>query len=86
VEGLTLIDDQNRRRVLIANLLSEEQQVKIKTGLCRARIRYLDERNAEEAMRSPESFQKTPGEQVESEAGKIGLKLLPFAFASVDIL
>ena len=86
VEGLTLIDDQNRRRILIANLLSEEQEVKIKTGLCRARIRYLDERNAEEAMRSPETFQEAPGEQVESEAGKIGLKLLPFAFASVDIL
>jgi D-apionolactonase len=85
VEGLTLIDDQNHRRVLIGNLLAEEQEVKIKTGLCRARIRYLDERNAEEAMRSPESFQEAPGEQVESDAGKIGLKLLPFALASVDI-
>ena len=56
VEGLTLIDAQNRRRILVANLTGETQELKIKSGTGRARVRMLDETNAEEAMRSPETF------------------------------
>jgi len=85
VEGLTLLDQQNRRRVLVANLLGRPQEVKIKTGTCRARIRYLDETNAEQAMMAPEAFRSRLGEQVEARSGKVELNLRPFALACVDI-
>jgi len=86
VEGMTLVDDKNRRRILIANLLGESQEVKIKTGTCQARVRYLDETNAEAAMLSPEDFSAQPGELVGSVASKIELNLLPYAYARVDIV
>lgn len=86
VEGLTLLDDKNRRRILVANLLSEPQEVKIKSGTCQSRVRYLDETNAEQAMTDPETFRSKPGELIDSVSGKIELKLLPFALACVDVL
>lgn len=85
VEALTLLDAQNRRRILLANFMDEPQDVKIKTGTCRAQVRCLDETNAEEAMRSPETFRAQPGVTVESASGKIELKLLPYALARVDV-
>lgn len=84
-EGLTLFDAAGRRRVLVANLTRDPQELKIKTGTCTARVRYLDETNAEEAMRRPEEFRKRAGEVQPSVSGKIELKLLPFALARVDI-
>jgi len=84
-EGLTLFDANGRRRVLVANLTRDLQELKIKTGTCTARVRYLDETNAEEAMRRPEEFRKRTGEAQQSVSAKIELKLLPFALARVDI-
>lgn len=84
-EGLTLVDENNRRRILVANLLAETQEIKIKTGTCRARVRYLDETNAEEAMTAPERFRGQTGESKESASGKLELKLLPYALARVDV-
>ena len=84
-EALTLFDNRGRRRILVANLLAKAQDIKIKTGTCKAQIRYLDETNAEEAMRNPESFRTHQGATQESVAGKIELKLLPYALARVDI-
>lgn len=86
VEAVTLLDAQNRRCILVANLLNEAQEVKIKTGTCRAQIRYLDETNAEEAMCRPEAFRGQVGRTVDSMSAKIGLELLPYALARVDIL
>ncbi|MBI4664538.1 MAG: hypothetical protein HY735_37575 [Verrucomicrobia bacterium] len=86
VEGLTLLDAQNRRRILVASLIDEPQEIKIKTGTCRAQVRYLDETNAEEAMRNPEAFRAQTGQAVESVSGKIELKLLPCAMACVNVL
>ncbi|MEO8426887.1 MAG: hypothetical protein ABI651_07230 [Verrucomicrobiota bacterium] len=86
VEGMTVVDDKSRRRILIANLIGEPQEVKITTGTCQARVRYLDERNAEAAMLSPEDFSAQPGELVESVSSKIELNLLPYAYARVDIV
>ena len=85
VEGLALLGAQNRRRILVANLAGDSQDVKIKTGSCQARVRYLDETNAEEAMRTPEAFAAREGQVVESASAKIELKLLPYALARVDI-
>ena len=85
VEAVALLDAQNRRRILVANFLNEPQEVRIKTGTCRAQVRCLDETNAEEAMRNPEAFRAQPGVATESVSGKIELKLLPCALARVDI-
>jgi hypothetical protein len=86
VEGLTLLDSKDRRRILVANLLSEPQEVKIKTGTCQARVRHLNEQTAEPALLDPESYLAQPGEPLSSVSGKIELKLLPCALACVDIL
>jgi hypothetical protein len=85
LEGLTLFEGRGRRRILVANLAGETQEVKIKSGSCTAQVRYLDETNAEEAMRNPETFRQQPGVPTQSVAGKIELKLLPFALARIDI-
>jgi hypothetical protein len=84
-EGLTLFDAQGRRRILAANLTGDAQELKIKTGTCTARVRYLDETTAEQAVRQPEEFRRRPGEEQASVSGKIELKLLPFAVGLVDI-
>jgi len=86
VEAMTLLDGKNRRRILAANLMNQHQQVRIKTGSCRALVRYLDETNAHDAMTAPEEFQENPGTVVESGSGKIELNLLPYALARVDVL
>jgi hypothetical protein len=86
VEGLTLLDAQNRRRILVANLLPEDQEIKIKTGTCQARVLQLNAANAEDAMREPERFREDPGEMVPSASGKIALALKPYGIARVDVL
>jgi len=84
-EGLTLFDASGRRRILVANLTGDPQDLKIKTGTCTARVRYLDETTAEQATRRPEEFRAQPGDQKESVSGKIELKLLPYALARVEV-
>jgi hypothetical protein len=84
-DGLTLVDSDGRRRILVANLTADIQNLRIKTGLGTARVRYLDETTAEIAVRRPEEFRAFPGETQESVSGNIELKLLPYALARVDI-
>ncbi len=85
-DGLTLFDASGRRRVLAVNYTGDVQELKIKSGTCTAKVRYLDETTAEQAMQHPEEFRTQPGETKESLSGKIELKLLPYAIARVDIL
>jgi len=85
-EGLTLFDANKRRSILVANLTGDVQDLKIKSGTCSARVRYLDETNIEQAVRRPEEFRQQPGTAQESVSGKIELKLLPYALARVDVL
>jgi hypothetical protein len=85
VEGLTLLDAQNRKRILVANLLPEEQEIKIKTGTCNALLSRLNAETAETAMREPEKFNKEPGDALESVSGKIELKLSAYEIARVDV-
>lgn len=84
-DGLTLRNAAGRRRVLVANLSRDEQLLKIKSGSGTARVRYLDETNALEAMRNPEAFRQRPAAVVEAAGGKVELKLLPYAVACVDL-
>jgi len=84
-EAMTMVNAHNKRRILAANLTDSEQEVRIKSGSCSARIRYLDESNAENAMRDPEEFQAQAGQAAEARAGKLTLQLKPYALARVDI-
>jgi hypothetical protein len=84
-EGLTLFDPSGRRRILVANLSGDRQDLKIKTGSCTAQVRYLDETTAEQAIHRPEEFRAQTGELQASVSGKVELKLLPHAVARVDI-
>lgn len=85
-EGLTLFDANKRRRILVANLTGDVQDLKIKSGTCTAHVRYLDETTIEQAVRHPEEFRQQPGIAQESVSGKIELKLLPYAMARVDVM
>lgn len=86
LEGLTLLDAQNRRRILVVNLLPEEQEIKIKTGTCEARVLRLNAATAEEAMRAPGKFREQIGEAMNSVSGKIELNLAPYELARVDLI
>jgi hypothetical protein len=85
VEAMTLVDNRGRRRILVANLTAQNQDLKIKTGTCRGSLRYLDETNAEEAMFNPEAFRNLPGVPQDSAAGKLEVKLRPYALARIEI-
>jgi hypothetical protein len=85
VTGLTLVDEKGGRRILVANLSAATQQLKIDCGDCCAAIRYLDETNVERAMNDCEVFRREPGAPARSSAGKLSVRLLPFAVARVDI-
>lgn len=84
-DGLTLVNSAGDRRILVANLTGDVQELKIKSGPGTARVRHLDETTAAEAMRRPEAFRQQTGVPQESVSGMIELKLLPFALARVDI-
>ncbi len=86
VEGITLLNAQNRKRILVANLLPEEQEIKIKTGTCDVHVKRLNADTAEEAMRAPETFRAEMGAPVKSVSGKIELLLAPYEIARVDVL
>jgi hypothetical protein len=70
----------------VANLLPEEQEIKIKTGTCDARVKHLNAANVEAAMLAPETFRTETGKSASSISGKIELKLGPYAVARVDVL
>jgi hypothetical protein len=85
-EGLTLLNSKNERRIIVANLVAESQEIKIKTGTCQARIRYLDETNVHAAMHEPETFREAEGTICESRSSKIALQLKHYALARVDVV
>ena len=86
VEAITLLDAKNRKRVLVANLLAEPQEIKIKTGTCEARVLRLNTGTAEAAVTAPEKFTAAEGELVQSLSGKIELSLAPYEVARVDLV
>ena len=80
-----MFDGKGRRRILVANLTGDTQEIKIKSGTSPGRVRFLDETNFEQATRDPEAFRKEQGIVVQPVTAKIELKMLPFAVARVDI-
>ena len=85
LEGLALSDGQGRLRFLVANLTSEVQEAGVRVEASHARVRYLDESNAEEAMSDPETFRARPGTVVAAAGQRINLRLLPFGLARIDV-
>jgi hypothetical protein len=83
VDGLALRKD-GKTRVLLANLSHEPQSVSV-DGLTRTvRVRHLNETNVEESMRSPEDFRAQEAETVQTSAGVLALRLLPYAVVRID--
>jgi len=83
VDGVVLHKD-HKNRLLLANLSPKAQAVKVNALGATVRVRMLDERNAEEAMRSPEMFRRQQGEVGKTASGVLEMKLLPFGIARLD--
>jgi hypothetical protein len=83
VVGLALSRGKGTR-LLVANLRPEVQCVEIQNLPARVWIRRLDETNAEEAMRRPDTFRAQRGEERTAADGTLALTLLPYAVARVN--
>lgn len=85
VEALAL-HKEGRTRILLANFTPSPQQVTLQgiSGTT-ARVRLLDERNVEQAIRSPATFQQRIGSSRSLTDGKLRVELLPFALARIDV-
>jgi hypothetical protein len=83
--GLALIDPPHRRRVLVANLLSEPQTVRLVAGGEHAHLRCLDDTGVEAAMESPEDFLVRAPRLLFSRQGLFELELRPYAIAMLDL-
>jgi len=85
VEATTVFDDQGRCRVLLANLQRRPQIVLLRTPLPTARLRTLDDTNAELAALSPQSFLSLPPKVIQAHSGVCEFVLSSHAFAWLDI-
>ncbi len=83
VDGLAL-HKQNMLRIMLANLTNTPQHVTVALPSRQAYVRYLDETNAAQAMREPETFRAERGSRMISTQGKLELHLLPYALACLD--
>ncbi|MCC6540302.1 MAG: hypothetical protein IT162_22340 [Bryobacterales bacterium] len=75
-----------RRRLLVANLAAQPRVVLVDAAWlgARARITMLDELNAADAMRQPETFRAQPGALAEASGGRYRLAMLPYSVAKLD--
>jgi hypothetical protein len=83
VDGLAIRKD-GKMRLLIANLSRDVQQIAVQNLSQQVRVRRLNETNAEEAMRSPETFRARRGEVVQTIEGTLTLRLLPYEILRID--
>jgi hypothetical protein len=85
VEGFVL-HKGDRQRVLLANLSPWPQRVALHDLADWLQVRSLDETNAEEAMRSPETFRVSTGEAMRAarQGGRLELELRPYAIVRID--
>jgi hypothetical protein len=85
VDGMAL---RNGRKtcVLLANLSPGSQDVRmVYPGFSDCvRVKHLNESNAREAMRSPESFRADSGQLLKMSGGQLQLQLLPYSVARID--
>lgn len=85
VDGLCL-RQQQRRRLLLANLTLTPQSVRIAGLGAHVEVKRLNTTNAEWAMREPEAFRAAPGEAINAGDGHLVLHLAPYETVRVDVL
>ena len=85
VDGIAL-QKADKTRVILANLSPEPQYVRmLHPELTKyVRVKHLNETNAEQAMRSPESFRKDQGLLLQTSGNQIELCLLPYGLVRID--
>jgi hypothetical protein len=83
VDALAL-EQEGRRRVLVANMTGEEIAVTVQGVGPRISLRRLDETTAYEAMTQPEDYQNQEAEQGQAQDGALTLALLPYAVVCLD--
>jgi D-apionolactonase len=74
---------ENKTRVLLANLSNEEQRVELQNLPQKIAIRVLDESNAELAMLKPKEF-RAQWQRHETRNGNLSLTLRPYAYVCID--
>jgi D-apionolactonase len=84
VNGLAMQKD-GVTRILLANMTNSPQLVRAQLPAETARLRVLDERNAESAMRDPERFRAEDGTPIQLTDGDLELTLRPYAIARIDV-
>jgi len=82
LEALALRDAQ-KLRLMIANPTGRTQPVSFECRATRASLRTLDETNALEAMRNPQSFRNFRTEH--AVAGTVELRLSPYSYTCLDL-
>jgi D-apionolactonase len=85
VDGLALYKD-SLTRIILANLSPQLQHVRVECSSLghHARLKYLNTKNAEEAMHSPETFLTESGLLQQTANHQLEICLLPYAIARID--
>ena len=83
INGLA-INKEGQIRIILANLVSEVQQLTVKNLGSSVNIRHLNESNIEEAMQSPETFRAQNFKKHVTAKGSLKLELLPYAIVCID--
>ena len=83
ITGLA-IHKKGRTRVILANLVSEIQQLTVHNLSGSVYIRHLNENNVEQAMQSPEAFRAQTLLKQLTIKGSLKLELLPYALVCID--
>ncbi|MBI4790049.1 MAG: hypothetical protein HY782_23690 [Chloroflexi bacterium] len=78
------IRKNNNLRIILANMTGSSQRVALPHTGPTARVKMLDEFNAEAAMLSPETWRAQPGAPLRAQAAIRELALPPFAIARID--
>ncbi len=78
------LENDGRRRVLLANLTRNRQEVSLRGLSAESRLRRLDEINVEHAMREPERFFADSGDVIRSNNGNTSLSFRPYGIAILD--
>lgn len=84
IEALAL-RKAGRTRLLLANMSGKTQRITLQNlPVDSVQIRFLDERNVEQAMRSPGAFRQRIGRTRTVRNGTLEVELLPYALARID--
>lgn len=75
----------DRTRILLANYTRQPQTITVPGIHGVVTVKRLDETHVGQATRSPEAFRQTAGQIIEAGPEGLGITLLPYAVARVDV-